>query len=445
MNQNVENIASAPGANAEDRLAAAAQESRDAWRRLGMRLRGLTPAGLARLVLIVGALVTLTWVLAATLRPLLPFVIGLVLAYITAPLVEGLDRVMPRTLAVLLVIIGEILLSLLVVAVLIFPLARELMQVVENLPSAEQLRGMIEDLVAHLRTLPEPTQEFIRDGLRRAAVQVRDNLAVYFQRATDIGIGALFRLLRTFSFVIGLVVLPTWLYSVVSAQKEARQALDEALPEWARADFWAMVRIVDRTLSAALRGLALQGIAVGTTTYLGLALLERFGVPSLEYQLLAAVLAGLMELLPDVGPFLWAVPAGLIGFSTSTEMGVGLLGVYLVGRWLVHRLFVSRVEERVTRGVHPAFVIVAIVALSEFGLLWLFLAAPLVTIARDLFRYAYGRLREPPRPAGLLPDEPLPVAETPMAIPARQASRRRSRRSPPGEAQQSAPRMGLSR
>jgi len=445
MNRKGESIAVAPEAHAEDQLAAAAQESRDAWRRFGMRLRGVTPAGLARFVLIVGALVTLTWVLAVTLRPLLPFVIGLVLAYITAPLVERLDRVMPRALAVLLVIVGEILFLLLVVAVLIVPLARELIQIVENLPSAEQLRGMIEDLVAHLRTLPEPTQEFIRDGLRRAAVQVRDNLAIYFQRATDVGIGALFGLLRTFSFVIGLVVLPTWLYSVVSAQKEARQALDEALPEWARADFWAVVRIVDRTLSAALRGLALQGIAVGTTTYVGLALLERFGVLSLEYRLLVAVLAGLMELLPDVGPFLWLVPAGLIGFSTSTEMGLGLLGAYLVGRWLVHWLFVSRIEKRVTRGVHPAFVIVAIVALSEFGLLWLFLAAPVVTITRDLFRYVYGRLREPPRPAGLLPDEPLPAADTPESIPARQASRRRNPRSPSGETQQSAPRMGLSR
>ena len=428
----------APKVHEEDRLAAAAQASRDAWRRFGMRLRGITPAGLARFVLIVGALVTLTWVLAVTLRPLLPFVIGLVLAYITAPLVDGLDRIMPRALAILSVMIGEILLLLLVVAVVIVPLARELVQVVENLPSAEQLRGMIEDLGAHLRTLPEPTQEFIRDGLRRAAVQVRDNLATYFQRAADLGVGALFGLLRTLSFAIGLVVLPTWLYSVVSAQKEARQALDQALPEWARADFWAIVRIVDRTLSAALRGLALQGIAVGATTYLGLGLLERLGLPSLEYRLLAAVLAGLMELLPDVGPFLWAVPAGLIGFSTSTEMGLGLLGAYLVGRWLVHWLLVSRIEKRVTRGVHPAFVIVGIVALSEFGLLWLFLAAPLITIARDLFRYIYGRLREPPRPAGLLPDEPLPVTETPTAIPARQASRRRGRRSPPGRAPQSA-------
>lgn len=439
MSQSVELAADAGN---EDRLAVAVQKSKEAWRRLGMRLRSVTPAGLVRLVLTLGALAVVGWVLNLAVMPLVPFVVGLVLAYITAPLVEGLDRVMPRGLAVLLVMIGEFLFLLLIVTILIIPLARELIQIVQSLPSTDQLRRFFDDLVAYLRTLPEPSQQFIRDGLRQAAVQIRDNLATYFQTATDVGIGALFSLIKTFSFVIGLLVLPTWLYSVVSAQKKARQALDKALPDWARADFWAVMQIVDRTLSAALRGLVLQGIAVGVAIYLGLILLEQVGFVIVEYKLLVAVLAGLMELVPDVGPFLFAIPGGLIGFSTSTEMGLGLLGAYLVGRWLVHRLLVSRVEERVVRGIHPALMVVAIVALSQFGVLWLFLAAPLVVIARDLFRYVYGRVSEPPRPAGLLPEEPLPMSQKATSIPARQAHRsarrRRSRRGPQGKVQPSA-------
>jgi hypothetical protein len=34
---------------------------------------------------------------------------------------------------------------------------------------------------------------------------------------------------------------------------------------------------------------------------------------------------------------------------------------------------------------------------------------PILTAVRDLFRYAYGRLSNPPRQAGLLPDEALPA------------------------------------
>lgn len=434
MNQGVELTSDADN---EDRLAVSVQRSRKAWRRLGMRLRSVTPAGLVRLLLLAGAVAVVGWVLNLAVMPLVPFIVGLLLAYITAPLVDGLDRVMPRGLAVLLVMIGEVLFLLLIVAVLVIPLGRELIQIVQSLPSTDQLRAFFDRLVAYLRTLPEPTQVFIRDGLRQAAVQIRDNLSTYFQTATDVGLGATFGLIRTFSFVLGLLVLPTWLYSVVAHQERARQALDGALPEWARADFWAVVKIVDRTLSAALRGLVLQGIAVGVATYFGLVLLEQFGFVTLEYKLLVAVLAGLMELIPDIGPFLFAIPAGAIGLANSREMGLGLLGAYVVGRWLVHRLLVSRVDERVVRDIHPALMVVAIVALSQFGVLWLFLAAPLVVIARDLFRYVYGRVSEPPRPAGLLPDEPVPVVEVPTAIPARQARRSARRRTPRGEAQQS--------
>jgi predicted PurR-regulated permease PerM len=235
-------------------------------------------------------------------------------------------------------------------------------------------------------------------------------------------------LVRTFGFLIGLLVLPTWLYSIVADQKRGKSALDRMLPDRVRPDFWAMVRIVNRSLSTYLRGLALQGLAVGAATYLGLALLEQWGLLAIQYKLLAAVLAGLMELVPDVGPFLWAIPAAIIGFSSSPEMGLSLLGTYLVSRWLVHRLLVSRIERRVVGDIHPGLLVVAIVALSQFGFLWLFLAAPIVSIVRDLFRYVYGRVSEPPRPAGLLPGEPLPAPQTAKAVPARQAARRRNRR-----------------
>jgi predicted PurR-regulated permease PerM len=426
---------SAPTASAQDNLAASVQLSRNAWRRLGMRLRSITPGALIRILLVVGAVALVGWVFMHSLAPLMPFLIGLALAYITAPLVEGLDRVLPRWLAVLLVMIGEVLVVLLTAAILIAPLVRELIQLFQALPSTEDLRRFFEDLVAYLRTLPEPTQAFVRDGLRQVAVQLRDNLSNYFTAATQLGIGAVFGLLKTFSFVIGLLVLPTWLYSIMADQKRARSGLDRVLPEQVKPDFWAVVRIVDRTLSASLRGLVLQGIAVGVATYLGLVVLEQFGLLAIKYKLLAAVLAGILELVPDIGPFLWAIPAGAIGFANSREMGLALLGSYLLGRWLVHRLLVSRLERRVGGGIHPAVLVIAIVALSQFGVLWLFLATPAVAIARDLFGYVYGRLSEPPRPAGLLPGEPLPVpSQSVGAIPARQASRRRNRRSTQGKA-----------
>ena len=52
---------------------------------------------------------------------------------------------------------------------------------------------------------------------------------------------------------------------------------------------------------------------------------------------------------------------------------------------------------------------VILVIASQFGLIWLFLGAPLAQVVYDLYRYTYGRLSDPPRPAGVLPDEAVPT------------------------------------
>jgi hypothetical protein len=62
--------------------------------------------------------------------------------------------------------------------------------------------------------------------------------------------------------------------------------------------------------------------------------------------------------------------------------------------------------------IHPAILLVAIVALSELGFLWVLVAAPVISILVNLFRYLYGRLSDPPLPAGVLPGQPVPELQT---------------------------------
>jgi hypothetical protein len=43
--------------------------------------------------------------------------------------------------------------------------------------------------------------------------------------------------------------------------------------------------------------------------------------------------------------------------------------------------------------------------MSQLGLIWLLIAAPILAIARDVVKYLGGRLDDPPRPAGVIPGE----------------------------------------
>jgi predicted PurR-regulated permease PerM len=114
------------------------------------------------------------------------------------------------------------------------------------------------------------------------------------------------------------------------------------------------------------------------------------------------MIAGILQLVPTLGPILNLIVGTLIGLTISRRVAALVLVVYLAIQFVVGRFIAPRFAKRVV-DLHPAILVMSIVALSQFGLLWTLVAAPLVAIARDLFRYTYGRLADPPSPAGRLP------------------------------------------
>ena len=54
--------------------------------------------------------------------------------------------------------------------------------------------------------------------------------------------------------------------------------------------------------------------------------------------------------------------------------------------------------------------------MSQLGLIWLLIAAPVLAIARDIVRYLAGRLDDPPKPAGVIPGERASRAAAAAAV-----------------------------
>src|SRR5579859_905934 len=92
----------------QERLVTSQFKARQAWQRLWLRIRSITPSGLMRFLLVLLALAGLLWLITSAFQSLATFVIGIMLAYITLPVVDWLDHFLPRWTAVLLVILGEI-------------------------------------------------------------------------------------------------------------------------------------------------------------------------------------------------------------------------------------------------------------------------------------------------------------------------------------------------
>jgi predicted PurR-regulated permease PerM len=380
------------------------EQSRQAWREFGRRIASITPRQLGRMLMGLTAAGAILWVAVASWPALLPFVVGGIIAYTVLPLVDALDKVLPRVVAAL----TGVLLALAVMAGLVYiivpPLVTELVRLIDVVPGPAQIEAITADLAGRPRVqalpvmLQEQALELVSSTLMRTYERARGILPSIFT-ATPLQ-----ALLNTFSNILGLIVLPTWALVLLKDQPRVWPSFAAVLPPGARRDVRAVVRIVDRSFSSFLRGQVVVGIAVGLATYGGFLLLERFTGLLIVYKLPLAVLAGFLQLIPQVGPTVNIVgTALLVLFARGQIPALQVLVLYVVIQWLIGKIVADRF--RPMADVHPAVLVLVIVALSQLGPFWFFLAAPIAAVARDVWRYLFGRLREPALPAGLLPSE----------------------------------------
>lgn len=401
-----------PPSTSMDPVAESAALSSERWQRLGMHIRSITPSGVARTAVVAIAAVTVGWLVANAWQVLIPFVVGAILAYALLPVVNSLDRFMPRTLAAIVSLLSVLGFVALVIVRVVPAIGTQVARFITTLPPRDEIQASIRDLTSHLGDLPPAQQQAIQSLLNQMWITVQTNALAYLTSMAGVGVGAVLNFVSLIGFILGLVVIPTWMLSVMTGNRQGVVFLNRVLPEWLKPDFWAVARIVDQPLRAYFNGLTVVALAAGVLMGLGLIGLDFVGLGHFDYPVLTGLFVGLLQLIPAVGPAIAYIALLLLGLLVSPQTAITLLVLY----WLVQQIvgaFVSPRFERKVVDIHPALLAIVVVALSQLGLLWVLLAAPLTAIALGVLRYNYGRLGDPPRPAGLLPGEkPAPPVPT---------------------------------
>ncbi len=396
----------------DDELVQAQARSFRAWQRLWLRICSIDPDDLVRLLLVIIAIAAFIWVLWYSWSSLLPFQIGVVLTYLLFPLVNWLNRWLPRWVAVVLVLSGGLIAISSIIWVLVPALISQLNSLLQSLPTTAQFEQWIASLEEYISTLPEGTRIFINEGFQQALIMMRNNLVTYIRSMINFLVNTGLSVVSTVTFLIGFVVIPFWLFFVLMDLQTAAQTVDHMVPRWLRADFWAVLRITDRIISRYFRGQLLLGIIIAVAVYSGLTIMKLSGVEGIQYELLLALIAGFTELIPIIGPILGAIPAVIVGLLHSWQTGLAIALMFLIIQQIEGNILVPRVVGD-SVNIHPALVMILIIVLTPLGIIWLILAVPMTAVIRDIYRYVYGRFGKPRRPAGLLPGEPFPpVAET---------------------------------
>jgi predicted PurR-regulated permease PerM len=339
-------------------------------------------------VLVVGILLLVKAAWAA----LLPFFLGIILAYLLLPMVNWLDGHAPRLLrrwgwsrplAILLVYLTGLGLVAGVLTVFIPAVIEQASLLAEATPGLlVRLEGLLShDLVELLDRIPPEIAQAVNANLEQAGSAVLS--------AVQAGVGVTLRtLFQTVSFIFGIIIVPFWLFYVLNDESKVRASFYSLIPESAREDVQCIMRIIDRLLGAYLRGQVLLCLAVGMMATI---VLLAFGI---REALLLGTLAGILEIVPYLGPFMGAVAPVLIALGNDPMQAVWL-SVAFAGIQQVENIFlVPRISGSAVR-FHPAAVMVVVVIGSEVaGVTGLLLAVPVSAVVRDVFRYLYLRTTE---------------------------------------------------
>jgi len=399
-----------------------------------------------RVIFFAVSLAVVTAVIVASRAVLLPFVLGVLLAYVLHPVVGSLTRLrlggrsLPRwgaVLAIYVTLITTMVVTLLVVTPRVvsegrsfavhelpalrhraerdwMPRVRSLVARVQGAvvatPPREEPEAPSSDRTPDdgaLRVSPEPGGVYRvalpPDGVviervddthwaLRPRRRVQGEGEAFQRELQRLGQGHVADVLRVGRGIIGGVIggifnfFMTLMVSAYLLVTEARVLgffRSLVRPE-SRASFDSLLRRLDRGLSGVVRGQLIICLVNGSLSAIGFALAD------LKYWPTLAVVATVFSLIPIFGTVLSSIPAVALGLTQGFGTALFVL-LWIIG---IHQLEANLLNPKIMGDqakIHPVLVVFSLLAGEHaFGILGALLAVPVMSIAQTLFLHWRG-------------------------------------------------------
>jgi len=338
-----------------------------------------------RLVSLLLGIIVLFWILYLLRAVLLPFAVGLVLAYLFVPLISWVERKLPprnkwagfkrvsATLAIFLLLLGLIGGFSYFLATAVIDASQTLLH---NAPYyfSEGFQNVQEWFEVLRQQFPPEIRTEIDQTLREWGLALgrglRDTLlqGITFAPAT---VGA----------VIGFAALPFFLFYILKDTEKLKKSFYSAFTPPVAEHVKNIVLIIERVLGRYIRAQLMLGLIVGYFAFLGLFLLQIPFAPVL------AMLAGITELIPTLGPWIGGGVAAIVTLALVPEKVLWVIVLFLSVQMVENYFLVPRVQSAYLH-IHPAVMIFLLVLGAYIAGFWgLLLAAPLTATIVEIIKY----------------------------------------------------------
>jgi predicted PurR-regulated permease PerM len=340
-------------------------------------------------VIWIGTLTAIVLMVVLLREILLPFVAGIALAYLLAPVVDRIERIGVNRTVATLGIVGVFVIGVGGVAVLIIPLlGTELVAFIEEVPS------YVGRLQAFANNPSRPwLRKLVGEGLNEAELSA-GQIASFAADWIPTFLRSLWSDSRTLLSLFSLmVVTPIVTIYLLIDWKRLTATIERLIPAAQRETVLALTGELDDTIAGFLRG---QGtICLVLAFYYALAL----WLIGLNHGILIGLAAGLISFIPYLGSLTGLVLSlfvVVLQFWPSWTLIPVVLGIFVAGQAIADYvlspyLIASRVQ------LNPVWIMFAIAAFGYlFGFVGLLIAVPLAAAIGVVIRFAIRQVQVSP-------------------------------------------------
>lgn len=339
-----------------------------------------------RLVTVLLGIIVLLWVLYLLRTVLLPFALGMALAYVFSPAVTGLERWLPprrkprarrfyATLIVLIIVFGVVgnivyFITRLIIDSSITYLQHSPFYFMQGLQNIQLWLG---DL---FKDFPAEVQQEIQGYLAEASTLLGTSLRQLIMRSFSAVTGSV-------NTVLGFVALPFFLFYVMKDSAELKKSFISVFSPPVAEHIRNISLIVENVLGRYIRAQLMLGLIVGYFAFVGLLLLN------IPFAPILGPLAGITEIIPTVGPWIGGGVAVLVTLAIAPDKAIWVIILFVGIQILENSFLVPRVHSAYLR-IHPAVMIFLLILGAYIAGFWgLLLAGPLTATIVQVFKYVH--------------------------------------------------------
>lgn len=310
----------------------------------------------------------------------LPIIMAGVLFYLLNPLIDLMERKKIKRLwsiaIVFVVIIGLVVWGVIV----LIPIIREqALSLIEKWPDYwEKLLNLFDSLLSSnvFSQLKEQVNNIDQSILKSVSEQTDGFLDSAFS-----GIGSVLGTVT--NIVIALVTMPILLFFLLKDGRNLPYHMMKVLPTKIRLGTYNVLKESNTQISQYIRGQLLVAFFVGIIFWIGLAII------GMEYALLLAIVAAILNLVPYLGSFLAAIPIVIIAVVSSPFMIVKVIIFYAIEQLIEGRILQPLILGNNLK-MHPVTIIIVLLSAGKiFGVPGVILGIPAYAVIKVIIEHIF--------------------------------------------------------